>query len=579
MNIVQDGRQANATRPTTTPPVILSVSHATGSLLDKTALAHHTIPQLWERALAHESAGEWAAARALHDAIVERDPGRTVSWLRLSALAQREGRYRESRSYLVSAATMMRKTRNLQQLGFLTQRLLAFGEHDLVAQLIDNAPRSSPEWLAQSAVLGQQLSLIGRDSAALQLLDDVAPHVKPNPLLTNAHGTALRNVGRLDDAAQAYENSLAMTPDNALAHWSLAYLQPSQRRGARVDRVRSALAATATDSPDAPYLHYALFRELDDADDTNAAWTALQAGARARRRTLNHGAAVEWRGADGLRRLYTPEVIAAREALPHGTRTPIFVVGMPRTGTTVLERILGNHSAIASAGELSDLHAAMCSAADRFLGHPLDPAQLDALARVDPVAVGRNYLQRTDSRAGGSAYLIDKNPSNVFHAGAIARALPHARIVCLVRNPMDACFSNLKELFAGDAHAYSYDMNELASHYARFRELVAHWQQVIGDQFLAVEYEALVTDPRTVAERVMAFIGVDFDPASIEITRNVAPVSTASSAQVRQPINTLGVDAWRRYATQLEPLRAALQQAMPGIALYAEGTPAADAAT
>jgi hypothetical protein len=136
--------------------------------------------------------------------------------------------------------------------------------------------------------------------------------------------------------------------------------------------------------------------------------------------------------------------------------------------------------------------------------------------------------------------------------------LPQARIACLVRDPVDACFSNLKELFAGDAYAYSYDLRELADHALRFNALVAHWSRALPGRFLAVRYEDLVTDPARSAEAVMAFCGLPFEADAVDITRNLSPSSTASSSQVREPIHARGVGAWRRYANQLAPLLAAL---------------------
>jgi hypothetical protein len=168
--------------------------------------------------------------------------------------------------------------------------------------------------------------------------------------------------------------------------------------------------------------------------------------------------------------------------------------------------------------------------------------------------VGSEYVARTERHYGERTHLIDKNPLNVFHAGFIARALPQARILCLMRNPMDACFSNFKELFAGDAYGYSYDLRELADHALRFRTLVEHWEQALPGRFMTVGYESMVGDPARTAEAVMAFCGLPFEADAIDITRNLTPSSTASSSQVREPIHMRAVGAWRRYARELAPL-------------------------
>ncbi len=530
--------------------------------MQKTDLAHHTIAQLWAQAEADEQAGDRVSAVALYHAIVERDATRTPAWLRLSALAQAEGHYVLSRSYLTRAATAMLASLNLQHLGFLTQRLLSFDEHALVARLIDAAPRSSPELLAQSAVLSQHLWLTGHHQAALDLIDAVAPKVRPSHLLSYSRANALRQCGRMAEATAEYERCIALSPGYAFAHWSLAYHQPSTPPGVRVERIRAAQAALLDDSPEQAWLNYALFKELDDADDTTAAWQALTDGARIARRSVRHDSATERAGTTALIQQATRDFVQPDEAaypIDSTAHVPIFIVGMPRTGTTVLERILGNHSAIASAGELNDFHASLCSVADAFLGNVLDPATVARVSGLDFNAVGRTYLQRTAHRTGSKRYLVDKNPMNVYSAACIARALPTAKIVCLRRDPMDACFSNLKELFAGNAYAYSYDLQELAEHALRFDDITLHWQRVLGDRVLMVDYESLVSDPVATAQRVMAFCGVDFEADAVDITRNTAPSSTASSSQVRQPIHERGIGAWQRYASQLEPLRASLR--------------------
>jgi hypothetical protein len=179
---------------------------------------------------------------------------------------------------------------------------------------------------------------------------------------------------------------------------------------------------------------------------------------------------------------------------------------------------------------------------------------------LDWRAVGARYVEATRHLHQSKPWLLDKNPLNVHNAGFIARALPQARILCLLRNPMDACFSNLKELFATGSYTYSYEQLELAEHYARFLRLVRHWGEVLPNHFLVVRYEELVHEPERVLEQVMRFCGLDFDPVHADITRNATPVATASRAQVRQALNLRGIGAWRRYERQLQPLRQRLTE-------------------
>ena len=308
-------------------------------------------------------------------------------------------------------------------------------------------------------------------------------------------------------------------------------------------------------------LGYALFRELDDAGETGPAWDALATAAGQMRKQLRHSPERERGMLDALRQVFNEPSPGLQAPDGEPGQVPVFIVGMPRTGTTVLERILGNHSQVASAGELNAFGVAMGQALDRDYGAPPGAAQVLAAAGADPATVAAGYQRLGAPWYAGRSHLLDKNPVNVFNAGFISRALPQARILCLVRDPMDACFSNFKALFPGGGYAYSYDLEELAAHWLGFRDLVRHWCAVLPGRFMAVGYEDLVREPERLGREVMAFCGLAYEPGSTDITRNAGPVSSASSAQVRTPIHRGAIGAWRRYERQLEPLRARLREA------------------
>lgn len=515
-----------------------------------------------QRARAFESTGDLASARAVYLAILDADGDQLFVRMRLSALEQVTGHYRLSLEHTLKAADSVRKNRDWKQLSAVARRLLSFDEYAAVHDLIMGADWTDADVLANSAILSQQLWLTDHFPEALRLIDVATARVRPSHVLSYSRANALRYCGRMDEATAEYERCIELAPDYAYAHWSLAYHQPASPPGARIDRIKRAQARTPGPAIEQAYLSYALFKEFDEAGDTGSAWTALQTGARIKRQSIRYDSAREQEGYSAMRQLVTSDFVKGRGAEPlAGQRAPIFIVGLPRSGTTVLERILGNHSLVASAGELNDFTSALCWHADRFPGNALDATSIGRMRQIDFAQAGKTYLARTQYKAPGGEYMIDKNPLNFFNAGYICRALPMARIICVNRAPMDSCLSNLKELFSGEAYGYSYDLVELADHYRRFRALGEHWREVMPDQTHFVDYEDLVSDPSGASKRVMEFCGLPFEPDCIDITRNQAPVSTASSSQVRQPINTKGVNAWSRYSAQLEPFRERIQEA------------------
>ncbi len=522
-----------------------------------------TLDALWQLGQQQEDAGSLDAARDSYLEILAGSPRQLMVQVRLSEVEQRAGRYRAARQHALDAADTITLTRRWEGLAYVTANLLVFDERALVVRLIRQADLGDVRVLSQSPVLSQHLWLCGDEEAALRMLDSAKRRGAVDHRLAYSRAMALQYLGRIGEATVAFEDAIRIAPDFALAHWSLANHAPSDPPGARIARLRDA-ASGVDQEIERAMLHYALYKELDDADDREAAWSELEKGAAIMRLTSGYSAPSPERDVDVMP--WGADSAPAVTPGAAGGHTPIFIVGMPRSGTTLLSRIVGAHPAVADAGELNALEHSVAERLDRFVEFPLQSEDNTRLRAMEANAVAESYMRRTQGYyAGGATHLIDKNPMNIFAAGVIAGSMPNAKILCLVRGAMDTCYSNLRQLFQNGAFAYSYDQRQLAERYAMFQQCVEYYQVQLPANFMAVPYESLVEAPAATAQRVMEFCGLDFDPAYVDITRNTSPSATASSVQIRDPIHTQALGEWRRYEDRLQPLQQRLREL--GVAL------------
>ncbi|MFC4314059.1 tetratricopeptide repeat-containing sulfotransferase family protein [Steroidobacter flavus] len=511
--------------------------------------------EFWARAQQYELRGLWDEARSLYETILDREPRHVPARLRMSRFEQISDRYLASKEHAWQAAEAVREHGSTRHIGYVTARLLEFAEEPAVVSLIESVDWSDPNVISQSAVLAQQLWLAGDYRGALRFLEAMARQVPAHPLLIFTRANVYRYLGDMQAAESDYEACLALSPDLADAHWALATHSKARPPLARVNRILDALSRVQPNGIEQAHLFHALFREYDAADQREEAWSALTSGAEIMSRRSAFDSLLEASRLEALIRMPVslPEPAADAEIVP------IFIVGMPRTGTTLLDRILSNHSAVRSLGERNDFQAAVSEASGHFFRSPLHGDRLQLIRELDFKRVGQLYEQRVRRLAADGRYVIDKNPQNLFNLPLILQALPAARVLCLQREPADACFSNLKELFQGDAYPYSYTLSDVADHCLRVRTWLRYWKSIAPHSVRIVSYEDLVRAPEQTTTTVLDFIGLDNQTALHEITRNSAPVSTASSSQVRESIHERGVGAWRRYERQLQPLLARLQ--------------------
>lgn len=380
--------------------------------------------------------------------------------------------------------------------------------------------------------------------------------------------TALTFQGELEASEREYEACLAIDSSYWKAHLALSQLRRQTPTSNHVERLRALLATHPHDLQAQLYANLALAKELEDMQQYPESFTHLSAGKSSHRATRNYSPQRDEALFHALIRDFA-EPLDSTHTGGHDSREPIFVVGMPRSGTTLVDRILSSHSRVHSAGELQAFGLQL----KRLSGSRTPPMlDLDTLARarnLDWKRLGICYIDDTRPGTGHTPHFIDKLPHNFLYLGHIARALPHAKIVCLRRDPLDTCLSNFRQLFAltSPFYDYSLDILDIGRYYALFDRLMAHWQRVLPGRILEIHYETLVDAQEESTHRLLEFCGLPWESACLRFEHNEAPVATASAVQVRAPLFRSSLRRWKHYEGELETLKSLLQA--EGIALPA----------
>lgn len=510
--------------------------------------------RLWIAAETAKDRGDWANALLGYRRALRAMPHHTPSLLGLSFALGKEGRHREARDATLRA---WRTNPSHPALRFaLAQRLRYFNEFERLVECL-----SAPTFAAQApsgavAKAAVMLSSIGAHVEAKQLLDAALVRVPNDAACLHVRGNLHLFDGELDEAEHCYARSLALDPTLVQNAWMRASVRTQTPERNHVADLRERLARMPANSAGEPYLAYGLHKELHDLGDYEAAWGALERGCRSKRRQLKYSVEEDERQADALIAQCTPAFLGQRSVRPQPA-VPIFIVGMHRSGTTLLERILSGHPDIADAGETYAFDAQMQLATDHATPGRIDLEMINRAAAADFDAIADGYAEAARWLSRGKPYFTEKLPINFWHVGYIAKALPQARILHLVRDPMDTCFSNLRTLFAGVA-PYSYDLTELGRFHRVYQRVVAHWRERLPEVFLDVHYDELVRDTEAVARRVAAHCGLQFVPAMVDVQRSSGTVATASATLARQGIRRDRAQARVPYEHHLGALRDAL---------------------
>jgi tetratricopeptide (TPR) repeat protein len=402
--------------------------------------------------------------------------------------------------------------------------------------------------------LGAALQLLGRHDEALAQAEQALALAPGFAEAYHGRGTVLRTLGRLDEARQALEQAIALAPRRAEFYRSLA----EAKHFTESDPHRAMIEALARDMASLPaedrlHLDFALGKVYDDLGEHERAFSHLVEGNALKRRQIVYDEGAALAGLDRLRGLFSAEIMRERAGQGDPSPLPVFIIGMPRSGTTLCEQILASHPKIHGAGELGDFEAAVAALGGAG-GIPAD------IGGEELRAIGAGYLARVAALAPGAARITDKMPANFRFAGLIHLVLPNARLIHLRRDPVDTCLSCFSILFGGD-QPFTYDLAELGRYYRAYQKLMAHWRAVLPPGvMLDVDYEALVGDFAREARGILAHCGIEWDDACLDFHKTQRPVHTASAVQVRQPIYRSSVGRWRPSQEALRPLLDALTE-------------------
>ncbi|MEO8459352.1 MAG: sulfotransferase [Dokdonella sp.] len=407
--------------------------------------------------------------------------------------------------------------------------------------------------------VAQRYTMLGLHSEAEQCHARALVRQPDNPQFIYNHSSSLIALGRMEDAEAALDRVIALKPEDSDAWYNRATLRKQTSERNHVAAIEAQLAKSPEPSPSRVALGYALAKELEDLREYQRSFAALKIAADRRRRNLRYRVEDDIETMQLIAAAFDDAFFARKHAGCDDAR-PLFIVGLPRSGTTLVDRILSSHSAIRSRGETSEFVMALIKQA----GKVANKAELvQHSTTLDFAALGRAYCANLGDSA--SERQIDKSPVNFLYLGLIAAALPNARIIHLRRNPMDACYAMYKTLFRM-AYPFSYDFDDLARYWVAYDQLMKHWKRMLpSEQFIEINYEDLVADQETISRRLVDFVGVQWQDECLAFERNPQPSLTASAAQVRQPIYSSSVALWRRYDNELAPLRAAFEAAAVAI--------------
>ena len=505
-------------------------------------------PRLVEAAVAMNDNDIPRAEFLLREHLKER-PFEVAAIRMLAEVAGRIGRYKDAESLLRRALELSPSfTAARANLALVLYRQNRPTEAiEQLGQVLAEEPDNPGHANLQAAALGR----IGEFDEAIGFYERVLQQAPNQPKVWMSFGHMLKTVGRLDEGIAAYRKAIEIMPGLGEVWWSLANLKTVKFSDADIAAMEAALASGEVAKEDRFHLDFALGKALEDRGEADAAFAHYAAGNTLRKAELDYEADETTQLVDRLIELCTPEFFADRAGQGCDAPDPVFVLGMPRAGSTLVEQILSSHSLIEGTTELPDIPA-MARRGGAF------PLNLAGLSAEQLVRQGEEFLERTRiQRKTERPLFIDKLPNNWMHVAYIRLILPGAKIIDARRHPLGCCFSNFKQHFA-KGQAFSYSLSDMGRYYRDYVRLMAHFDRVQAGTVHRVTYENMVDDTEAEVRRLLDYCGVEFEDSCLSFYNTERAVRTPSSEQVRQPIFREGTEAWKPFTAHLGPLREAL---------------------
>ncbi len=510
-----------------------------------------------EEASAALAGGDYRSSEGIFREVLQSDASNLAALAGLAAVAIRAGNTHD-------AERLLNHARNRSPHHPLVQR--AWGHSLLAAERLTEAEaafrrllRIEPDNALNWSALGAVYIKLLRQEEALSAYEEAARLNPSQAAFRLAIGHVNKTLGRRAQCEDAYRESLRLDPSYSEAYWSLADLKNYLFSDAQLAAMQQLLDSGK--SSDDAQLHFAIARALEQRERYSEAFGHYAEGNALRRLSAPFSIESFEGKSRRIAACFDRDFFRGRATAGHPDPAPIFIVGLPRSGSTLVEQILASHSQVEGTMELHNILAMV-----RELDH-LDadrdgyPERVRALSRDELTGLGRRYLEETGAVRSGKPRFIDKMPNNFSHVGLIHAILPNASIIDVRRHPMDACLSNYKQHFA-HGQSFSYSLEDLGRYYRCYLALMDHWDEVLPGRVMHLQYERLIRDPQGTVRALLDHCGLPFEAATLSFHENRRPVRTASSEQVRQPLYASGVGYWKRFATELQPLRASLGDAL-----------------